>query len=286
MPNDLTLSSDGIDKITASEEDINGLYDDPKGYATYGVGHLVHSTSKDKSFLLAAAQSDKLCEARVSKSKISKTTFLEREALASDDYEKLKVKAKEKAAETIAQSKFKKAYADLAAADKGTVDTLADEAVARETNLMNQTVKEVFGTDLKPFEKTVNENVTGVTLGQEEFDALVSFTFNVGGTAFKGSTLLKKINEGKYRSGDAAQREKAIGEIDAAFKAWNKAGGKELAGLTNRRKEEADRFLKQAREELEALKKAPAATPSQSGSLFKPAKAMYASNPSGPRRLA
>jgi hypothetical protein len=64
MPNNLTTSIEGVNHIVASEEEINGLYDDPKGYGTYGVGHLVHG-DKSKSFLLNAAQSDKLCDAWV-----------------------------------------------------------------------------------------------------------------------------------------------------------------------------------------------------------------------------
>jgi lysozyme len=253
MPNNLTTSAEGVKYIAASEEDIGGLYDDPSGYGTYGIGHLVHP-DKSKAFMLDAAESDKLCDSRVTKSSVSKTKYLQREAVACDDYEKLKAKAKEKAAASIAMSKFKKAYADLSAADKAVVDKLADEAVARETQLMNQPTKDVFSADLKPYEKAVNDGVTGVTLTQEEFDALVSFTFNVGIGAFKGSTLLKKINENKYRSGDAKQRETAIDEIANAFAAWNKSAGKVLPGLTTRRKEEADRFLKGARAELDALK--------------------------------
>lgn len=253
MPNNLTTSPEGIKNIMASEEDIGGLYDDPSGYGTYGTGHLVHP-DKSKSFMLDAAVADTLCDSRVSKSSVSKTKYLQREAMACDDYEKLKAQAKEKAAASIAKSKFSKAYADLSTADKATVDKLADEAVFRETQLMNQTTKDVFSADLKPYEKAVKEGVTSVTLTQEEFDALVSFTFNVGTGAFKGSTLLKSINENKYRSGDAKQRETAIDEITKAFAAWNKSGGKVLAGLTTRRKEEADRFLKGAKVELEALK--------------------------------
>jgi GH24 family phage-related lysozyme (muramidase) len=209
---------------------------------------------KSKSFLLDAAGSDKLCDSRVSKSSLSHTKYLQREAVACDDFEKLKAKAKEKAGAAIAMSKFKKTYADLTAADKATVDGLADEAIARETWLINQPTKDVFSADLKPYEKAVNDGVTGVTLTQEEFDALVSFTFNVGTGAFSGSTLLKKINENKYRSGDAKQRESAIDEIAKAFAAWNKSGGKVLAALTTRRNEEADRFLTGARAELDGLK--------------------------------
>lgn len=255
MANNLTTSSDGVDKIAASEEEINGLYDDPTGYATYGIGHLVHA-EKYKCFTLDAAISEKLCQAQISKSKVTKTTFLQREAVSCGDYEKLKSKAKEKAQNSIAQAKFQKAYAGLSAADKTTVDALADEAVGRETTLMNQPVKTVFAADLKVYEQAVNDGVTGVTLTQEEFDALVSFAFNVGTSGFSGSTLLKKINENKYRTGNAARREKAIGEVEAGFMAWNKSGGKVLDGLTKRRRKESDQFLKGARAELHALKRA------------------------------
>ena len=253
MPNTLTTSAEGIKNIAASEEDIGGLYDDPSGYGTYGIGHLVHP-DKSKSFMLDAAESDQLCDSRLGESNVSKTKYLQREALASDDYQQLKAKAKEKAAASIAMSKFKRAYADLSAADKATVDKLADQAVARETQLMNQPTKDVFSADLKPYGKAVNEGVTGVRLTQEEFDALVSFAFNMGISALKGSTLMKKINENKCRSGDAKQRETAIDEIAKAFAAWNKSGGKVLPGLTARRKQEADRFLKGARAELGAMK--------------------------------
>jgi GH24 family phage-related lysozyme (muramidase) len=89
MPNNLTTSAEGIKNITASEEDIGGFYDDISGYGTYGIGHLVHP-DKSKSFLLDAAGSDKLCDSRVSKSSLSHTKYLQREAVACDDFEKLK----------------------------------------------------------------------------------------------------------------------------------------------------------------------------------------------------
>ena len=69
-----------------------------------------------------------------------------------------------------------------------------------------------------------------VPLEQNQFDALVSFTFNVGAGALAGSTLLKKLNAGDYAG--------AAGE----FGKWTKAGGKELAGLVRRREAEADMF--------------------------------------------
>lgn len=88
----------------------------------------------------------------------------------------------------------------------------------------------LLAVDLERFARTVEFAVT-VPVGQHEFDALVSLTFNIGGGAFRKSTLLKKLNAGD-RAGAAAQ-----------FARWNKAGGKTLAGLTRRRAAEAKLFL-------------------------------------------
>lgn len=68
-------------------------------------------------------------------------------------------------------------------------------------------------------------------LKQHEFDALVSFAFNVGVHAFEKSTLLKLLNRGDRR-GAAAQLIR-----------WDKAGGKRLPGLTRRRRAERLLFL-------------------------------------------
>lgn len=85
--------------------------------------------------------------------------------------------------------------------------------------------------DLKTFEKGVLKAVK-VTLNQNQFDALVSFSFNVGLGAFKSSTLLKKLNNKDY-AGAAAQ-----------FARWNKSNGKVLNGLVKRRAEERKLFNK------------------------------------------
>jgi len=83
--------------------------------------------------------------------------------------------------------------------------------------------------DLNVFEKAVGELVK-VKLSQSQFDALVSFAFNVGSGALKRSTLLRKLNAGNY--------------VDAAneFHRWNKAKGKVLKGLSRRRASEAYLF--------------------------------------------
>lgn len=69
---------------------------------------------------------------------------------------------------------------------------------------------------------------------QNQFNALVSFAFNVGVSAFKVSTLLKLVNNNPND-----------GNIAKEFLRWNKAGGRVVQGLTNRRiKESALYFTK------------------------------------------
>lgn len=70
-------------------------------------------------------------------------------------------------------------------------------------------------------------------LNQNQFDALVSFTYNLGGANLGKSTLLKKVN--------ANPCDKTIKD---EFLKWNKAGGKVLNGLTRRRNAEAELYFK------------------------------------------
>ena len=86
--------------------------------------------------------------------------------------------------------------------------------------------------DLQTFEVGVSQ-VVKVFLHQHQFDALVSFAFNVGLTAFRQSTLLCRLN-----GGESAER------VAAEFLRWNKAGGKVVEGLTRRRERESEIFLK------------------------------------------
>lgn len=85
--------------------------------------------------------------------------------------------------------------------------------------------------DLKAFEQTVNSAIK-VPLNQNQFDALVSLVYNIGATAFKKSTLVKRLNEGNYKA--AANQ----------FNVWVNAGGKRMQGLVNRRATESTLFLK------------------------------------------
>jgi lysozyme len=85
--------------------------------------------------------------------------------------------------------------------------------------------------DLEAVEETVRKAVT-VPLNENQYGALVSFAFNLGGGNFRKSTLLKKVNA-KDWAGAAAE-----------FARWNKAAGKVMKGLTTRRAAEAELFLK------------------------------------------
>lgn len=83
--------------------------------------------------------------------------------------------------------------------------------------------------DLEKFEKGVNYLVTS-DITQNQFDALVSFTFNLGIGSLSYSTLLKKVNASDF---DSAKKE---------FLKWDMAGGKHVNGLLIRRTAEAFLF--------------------------------------------
>ena len=92
--------------------------------------------------------------------------------------------------------------------------------------ITNERADELLRGDLRTAERAVDSSVT-VPLSDNQFGALVSFVFNVGSGAFKGSTLLKKLNAGDYDS------------VPAELARWNKGtiGGKKVVipGLVNRR---------------------------------------------------
>jgi lysozyme len=71
------------------------------------------------------------------------------------------------------------------------------------------------------------------TITQNQFDALVSFCYNLGPSNLKSSTLLKKVNANPNDE-----------TIKAEFMKWTKAGGKTLKGLVSRRTAEAELYFK------------------------------------------
>lgn len=79
---------------------------------------------------------------------------------------------------------------------------------------------------LRPYESKVNKYDNKYHWNQNQFDALVSFCYNIGNI-----------------DGITANGTRGINEIANKFTAYNKAGGKVISGLTNRRKEEKQLFL-------------------------------------------
>jgi len=110
------------------------------------------------------------------------------------------------------------------------------------TRITVERAQELFEKDLAVFEDAVCDLVR-VPITQMQFDALVSFTYNVGAANFQKSTLLKLINQGRLR------------EAQPQFLRWNKAKGKVLKGLTRRRLAEAVLFGPTSAEELVAVYK-------------------------------
>ena len=102
--------------------------------------------------------------------------------------------------------------------------------ITKESVWTQKECDDEFASDMIIFEKDVKKYVK-VELNQNQFDALVSFTYNCGAGNLKKSTLLKKVNAEDF-AGAAKE-----------FAKWNKAGGKVLKGLTRRRKAEAELFL-------------------------------------------
>ena len=104
--------------------------------------------------------------------------------------------------------------------------TMTDAAITEEQ------ATDLLAHMLVSFEKYVDSYCVD-TITQNQFDALVSFAYNLGPANLKASTLLKKVNA---NSSDES--------IRLEFLKWVKAGGKTLKGLVRRREAEADLYFK------------------------------------------
>jgi lysozyme len=96
------------------------------------------------------------------------------------------------------------------------------------SQISTERAEELLREDLHAAERAVNGVRTD--LHQYQFDALVSFTFNVGVGAFNGSTLKRRL--------DAGEKERAVAE----FGRWHLSDGQRLWGLARRRATEAALF--------------------------------------------
>jgi len=102
--------------------------------------------------------------------------------------------------------------------------------IAQWSGFTSAGAEKLLKEDLKTTEAVVASAFPTGFLKQNQFDALVSFAFNVGGGAFRNSTLYKKARSGDFSG--------AAGE----FMKWVNAGGKPVAGLIARRAAEASLF--------------------------------------------
>ena len=101
--------------------------------------------------------------------------------------------------------------------------------VVEGMTITKEQAEQMLVDELHEYENYINEYVT-VALSQNQFDALVSWVYNLGPANLKASTMLKVLNSGKYE------------DVPAQIKRWNKAGGKVLEGLIRRREAEACLF--------------------------------------------
>ena len=106
-----------------------------------------------------------------------------------------------------------------------------------KVTLKDKPITEEIAIELLEFiaNKTFSENINKVVkvpLNQNQFDALVSFAYNIGNKNFNWSTLLKKLNQSDYEG------------ASLEFGRWNQANGKILNGLVLRRQKEKELFLK------------------------------------------
>lgn len=97
--------------------------------------------------------------------------------------------------------------------------------------ITKEQAEEWFRNDVARFETAVTNALT-TRVNQNQFDALVSFAYNVGANAFKNSTLLKLLNN---------QASQTV--VASEFLKWVYAGGKISQGLKNRREKEKALFL-------------------------------------------
>ncbi len=103
--------------------------------------------------------------------------------------------------------------------------TMTDPSISKEfaENILKEMVVK--------YEQGV-ERYVQLEINQNQFDALVSFAYNLGLGALKSSTLLKKVNANPNDH-----------DIENQFNRWVKAGGRKLAGLIKRRQEEASLYF-------------------------------------------
>ena len=112
------------------------------------------------------------------------------------------------------------------AANVLTIGYGSTKGVTEDMEITQEGAEELLQEEMHEYEGYINDMVK-VPLEQHQFDAMVSWVFNLGSGNLSSSTLLKKLNNSEYD------------EVPEQIKRWNKAGGKVLEGLVRRREAEA-----------------------------------------------
>jgi len=136
-----------------------------------------------------------------------------------------------------------KAYLDtLAKPPVWTIYKGLTKGVHKDMIITEEEGERMFAKECAVYEDAV-ERFVKVPLNQNQFDALVSLTYNIGPgeDGLAGSTLLEVLNEGKYD------------HCPAQFKRWHYAGGVSYNGLVKRRAAEAALFMEPMPEEKPAV---------------------------------
>jgi len=110
--------------------------------------------------------------------------------------------------------------------ENGVKVKLSDNSITQER------ANELFKNTLTQYEQAVDDFTTD-KVTQNQFNALVSFCYNIGANALKNSTLLKIVNVNHNSA-----------KIPAEFVKWINAGGKKSNGLLNRRNAEVELYFK------------------------------------------
>jgi len=106
------------------------------------------------------------------------------------------------------------------------------QGVKMGQTITQEQAEEFLRKDIASAEAAVNKSLKQ-DVTQNQFDALVSLAFNIGNgnNRFTKSTVIRKLNAGDVEG------------AAAAFRLWNRAGGRVIRGLVNRRESEIKQFL-------------------------------------------
>ena len=130
------------------------------------------------------------------------------------------------------EGRYLKAYRDsvgVLTIGFGHTNAAGEPRVTEGLTITAEEADQILAADLAKVEAQVLRTITK-PLNQAQLDALVSFTFNLGPTNLQNSTLARRVNRGDY-------------DVSSEFMKWDRAGGKQLPGLTRRRKAEALMWL-------------------------------------------